>query len=75
MEHPMVFETPSLADWDDMLQKVRDFITQNRREPLAMFTVEVQLANWLASQKRAMHEEALSPEQKAALLDLRDMLW
>ena len=74
-EHPMVFETPSLADWDDMLQKVRDFITQNRREPLAMFTVEVQLANWLASQKRAMHEEALSPEQKAALLDLRDMLW
>ena len=58
-----------------MLERVRDFITQNAREPLAIFTVEVQLANWLAAQKRAMHEEGISPEQTAALLQLRDLLW
>ena len=63
------------SDWLAMLERVRDFITQNAREPLAMFTVEVQLANWLAAQKRAMHEEGISPEQTAALLQLRDLLW
>ncbi len=58
-----------------MAEKVQAFVATHGREPLAMFTVEVTLAEWLACQKQRLHASSLSERQSALLLRIRDMLW
>lgn len=62
-------------EWSIMAEEVRCFVEQNGREPLALFTAEVMLADWLTEQKRRMHEQMLTEKQVALLLALRDRLW
>lgn len=63
------------VEWPWMCAIVLDFVCRNNREPLAMFTAEVELAYWLATQKRAMREGSLSETQKESLMEIRDKLW
>ena len=63
------------VEWAWMCEKVMDFVCQNNRVPLEMFTVEVELASWLAAQKSAMREGKLSDAQRKALMEIRDKLW
>ena len=58
-----------------MAAEVRSFVEENAREPLALFTAEVMLADWLSDQKKRMRENLLSEEQTATLLSIRDMIW
>ena len=62
-------------EWQWMCANVMDFVRKNGREPLEMFTVEVELAAWLATQKEAMHQMKLHEDQCAKLLEIRDFLW
>ncbi len=76
LESPETPEKQSSPDeWDVMAAEVRCFVEKNAREPLAMFTAEVMLADWLAEQKKRMRERRLSEEQTAVLLGIRDMIW
>lgn len=60
-----------LGEWE----QVQNFVEQYQREPIAIFTAEVHMAEWLAEQKRLMHEEVLTEQQINKLLQLRDRLW
>ena len=62
-------------EWQWMCSNVMDFVRKNGREPLEMFTAEVELAAWLATQKEAMHQMKLNEDQCAKLLEIRDFLW
>ena len=62
-------------EWTWMCANVMDFVSQNNREPLEMFTAEVELASWLIAQKSAMRKGLLSDTQKKALMEIRDKLW
>ena len=63
------------VEWAWMCEKVMDFVCQNNRVPLEMFTIEVELASWLEAQKSAMREGKLSDAQRKALMEIRDKLW
>lgn len=63
------------AEWQWMCANVMDFVRKNSREPLEMFTAEVELAAWLATQKEAMRQKKLHEDQCAKLLEIRDFLW
>ncbi len=65
----------SIDEWDVMAEEVRCFVKVNDREPLALFTAEAMLANWLTDQKRRLHEHLLTEEQAAVILSIRDMIW
>lgn len=67
--------SPSSYEWAVMAAEVRSFVEENAREPLALFTAEVMLADWLSDQKKRMRENLLSEEQTATLLSIRDMIW
>ncbi|MBO4850440.1 MAG: hypothetical protein J5529_05995 [Prevotella sp.] len=62
-------------EWEWMCANVMEFARQNGREPLEMFTAEVDLAAWLATQKEAMRQLKLSNDQCRKLLEIRDFLW
>ncbi len=62
-------------EWQWMCANVMDFVRKNGREPLEMFTAEVELAAWLATQKEAMRQMKLNEDQCAKLLEIRDFLW
>ena len=61
--------------WMMMLDEIWKFVKLNHREPLAMFTVEVEFAEWLNAQKKALHQGILSDNQRSELMKLRDFLW
>ena len=63
------------VEWSWMCSNVREFVIQNKREPLEMFTAEVDLASWLQAQKEAMHKQLLTEGQIKNLLDIRNLLW
>ena len=65
---------PEEKEWMDMMSKVWDFVRLNHREPLAMFTNEVQCAEWLKAQKEALRQNVLSESHREELLHLRDYL-
>ena len=61
--------------WMMMLDEIWKFVKLNHREPLAMFTVEVEFAEWLNAQKKALRQGILSDNQRSELMKLRDFLW
>ena len=61
--------------WYEVYDEVRAFVETNHREPLAMLTAEVALAEWLCQQKYAMQMGVLSDSQAEAMLTLRNTLW
>ena len=61
--------------WMMMLDEIWKFVKLNHREPLAMFTVEVEFAEWLNAQKKALRQGILSDNQRIELMKLRDFLW
>ncbi len=63
------------SKWMEMMSKVWEFVKINNREPLAMFTVEVEYAEWLKEQKMALRNDELPDSQRCELLKLRDFLW
>ena len=64
-----------VADWENRWQAVKAFVEKNGREPLEMFTVEVNLAQWLSQQKNLMRQGSLNEQQRSAMLLIRDLLW
>ena len=63
------------SQWMMMMDEIWKFVKLNHREPLAMFTVEVEYAEWLDKQKIALHQCTLSDNQRSEILKLRDFLW
>lgn len=73
----VVSVTPNdpIKEWKEKMQLVWQFVRDNGREPLEMFTAEVEMARWLKIQKQACRQNALPAELKSELLQLRDYLW
>ncbi len=68
--------TPEIPeDWLLRIEEVREFVQRQHREPLALFTEEYQLAQWLAEQKAEWHAARLSPAQEECMVAIRDLLW
>lgn len=63
------------SQWMMMMAEIWKFVKINHREPLAMFTVEVEYAEWLNKQKVALHQGVLSVNQRSEIIKLRDFLW